>query len=412
MNVCGDAIASKIKEPFLPATQIQITTKESVLPVGNFIASNDWIPSQLIVSKVADHFYDTPSLDAVAIIDNDLPLGLITRTKLLLTLSKKFGNELHGRRPILTIADQEPLIVNENDALESVIEKAFARTPENIYDEIIVTNIDGKYRGLLSVKRLAIEQSNALSRSLLMEEVATARAKELENINQVKSKFLANVTHELRSPVNAIIGLAELLRMASDMGSMEQVRERLSLMISTASNLRGIITNILDLSKIEAGKMEVTPQPVQVVALLAEIAETTRVLVRNKPIQVHFLVPDEPVIVTTDPMKLRQILTNLTSNAAKFTDEGCIEISLSTEESQVQISVHDTGMGINEENLQYVFSAFGQVEDATTKSHEGTGLGLTISRNLAKLIGGEISVTSEIRKGSVFTLTLPNISEP
>jgi signal transduction histidine kinase len=178
-------------------------------------------------------------------------------------------------------------------------------------------------------------------------------------------------------------------------------------MISTASNLRGIITNILDLSKIEAGKMEVANEMVDVGALLFEIAETTRILIGEKPITVRALLSSEPVIISTDPIKLRQILTNLTSNASKFTDEGSIVIALSILEGSIVISVCDTGMGIREEDLNIVFSAFGQVEDATTKSHEGTGLGLSISKNLAKLIGGQITVNSTYGSGSTFSLTLP-----
>jgi signal transduction histidine kinase len=383
------------------------SSQNTHLQVGNFIISHDRIPPETVVSNVAELFYTTPDLDAAAVVENDKPFGLITRTKLLLTLSRRFGNELYGRHPIIMITDPSPLIVSENESLEAVISKAFARDPQNIYDEIIVTDNDGKYLGLLSVKQLAIEQSNALSRSLLLEEVASARAQELERINQVKTKFLANVTHELRSPVNAIIGLAELLRMAADMGSMQQVQERLSLMISTASNLRAIITNILDLSKINAGKMDVNFQEVDVIELLTETAETTRVLVDNKPITVRLTTPDTPTKIRTDPLKLRQILTNLTSNAAKFTKQGTIEISFAAMENSAEISVSDTGIGIKEEDLQHIFTPFGQVEDVTTKSHEGTGLGLTISKNLATLIGGSISVTSSYGKGATFTLSLP-----
>ncbi|TWJ16870.1 sensor histidine kinase [Geobacter argillaceus] len=382
-------------------------TQNSVIQVGELIASSDRVTPQTIVSEVSDRLFSSPNLEALAVVDGVMPRGLITRTKLFFTLSRRYGNELFAREPIITIADTSPLIVSDNELLDEVIEKAFARSPQNIYDEIIVAKADGTYVGLLSVKRLVLEQSNALSRSILQEEMATTRAKELERINQVKAQFLANVTHELRSPVNAIIGLAELLRLAADKGSMEQVQERLSFMISTATNLRAVITNILDLSKIEAGRMEVAHQTVEVGSLLHEIAETTRVLIGEKPVTVRVLAPAEPVIVCTDAIKLRQIVTNLTSNAAKFTERGSIEMCLDILEERVVIQIRDTGIGIREEDLQLIFSAFGQVEDATTKTHEGTGLGLTISKNIAKLLGGCISVTSSYGNGSTFSLSMP-----
>lgn len=383
------------------------STHNSVIPVGELIVSSDQVSPQTVVSEVSDRLFSSPSLEALAVVDGMNPLGLITRTKLFFTLSRRYGNELYAREPIITIADTSPLIVTDNELLDEVIDRAFARSPQNIYDEIIVAGTDGTYLGLLSVKQLVIEQSNALSHSILQEELATTRAMELERINQVKTQFLANVTHELRSPVNAIIGLAELLRMAADKGSMEQVQERLSFMISTATNLRAVITKILDLSKMEAGKMEVEHQQVEVGSLLHEIAETTRVLIGDKPVTVRVLAPAEPVIVATDAIKLRQIVTNLTSNAAKFTERGSIEMCLDILDGRLVIRVRDTGIGIREEDLHLIFSAFGQVEDVTTKTHEGTGLGLTISRNLAKLLGGSISVTSSYGNGSTFTLSMP-----
>ena len=378
------------------------------LPVRELIVSNDQISSQTLVSKVSDLFFSSPHIEALALIGDKKPVGLITRTKLFFTLSRRFGNELYARDPIIAIADATPLIVAENDLLDSVIDKAFARPPQNIYDEIIVADTEGIYLGLLSVKQLVIQQSAALTRSVLLKEMATARSQELERITQVKSQFIANVTHELRSPVNAIIGLTELLRMAAENGSIEQINERLPMVMATATNLRGVITNILDLSKVEAGKMDVASQSVDVASLLFEIAETTRILIGKKPVEVRVILPDEPIMIMTDLIKLRQIVTNLTSNAAKFTDHGTIDLCLSCVEERVVIDVCDTGIGIKDEDMSLIFTAFGQAEDASTKTHEGTGLGLTISRSLTKLIGGSISVTSSHGKGSTFSLIVPH----
>jgi signal transduction histidine kinase len=379
--------------------------KDNVLPVGELIISSERISPQAVVNAVAERFFSTTDVDAIAVVEGTEPVGLVTRTKLLFTLFRRFGFELYGKHPIIAIADTGPLIVPETERLDVVIDKAIERPPQDIYDEIIVTSPTGAYKGLLSVKQLVIQQSNALASSVLQKEIASARARELEKINEVKSQFLANVTHELRSPVNAIIGLAELLRMSADKGSIEQIKERLSFMISSATNLRTVITNILDLSKLEAGRMEVSRQEVSVMPLISEIAEITRILLGKKPVTVEAAGP--PVTITTDPVKLRQVLMNLASNAAKFTETGRIELALSILGGSLAISVSDTGIGIKEEDLGRLFTAFGQIEDAKTKIHEGTGLGLTISKNLVELIGGAISITSAYGAGTTFVVTLP-----
>ncbi len=382
--------------------------QKNELPVGELITSNELVAPQIIVNKVAERFFGTTDLDAIAVVEKKEPVGLATRTKLLFTLFRRYGFELYGKYPIIALADKTPLIVRESERLDVVIDKALERLPQDIYDEIIVIYADGTYKGLLSVKQLVIQQSNALASSILQKEIASARAQELEKINQVKSQFLANVTHELRSPVNAIIGLAELLRMSAEKGSIEQIKERLSFMISSATSLRTIITNILDLSKIDAGKMVVAFQEVNVVSLISEIAETARILIGKKPVTVEVTAPTKTVMLNTDPIKLRQILMNLTSNAAKFTESGRIEIKLSVLGSSLAIAVSDTGIGIKEEDLGKLFAAFSQIEDAKTKKHEGTGLGLKISKNLVELIGGTISITSIYGEGTTFVLSFPS----
>jgi signal transduction histidine kinase len=331
----------------------------------------------------------------------------MTRTKLLFKLSRRFGYELHAKHPIVTVADMTPLVVCEDELLDSAIEKACARQPTDVYDEIVVAGSSGEYLGLLSLKELVIQQSVALTRSVLQQELATARTEELERVNKVKSQFLANVTHELRSPVNAIVGLTHLLKMSADSGSVEQIRERLGFLMSTATNLRTVITNILDMSKIEAGKMEVARKEVDIVPLLREIVETTRILIREKPIEVSLSLHVDRLPVTTDEIKLRQVLMNLAGNAAKFTDQGRIEIRATQVDASVEIAVIDSGIGIKEEDLDLLFGSFSQIEDPATKSREGTGLGLAISSQLAKLLGGSITVRSRYGEGTEFALSLP-----
>jgi signal transduction histidine kinase len=177
--------------------------------------------------------------------------------------------------------------------------------------------------------------------------------------------------------------------------------------MSSATNLRAIITNILDLSKIEAGKIEVIHERFDIAAMLHEVAETTRVLIGSKPVDVEATAQDSAVFIVSDPVKIRQILINLTSNAAKFTDKGKIILTLSTGNNGIKITVSDTGIGIKEDDLNKLFTAFSQLEDAKTKRYEGTGLGLTITKNLLGLLGGNISVLSKFGKGTTFEVYLP-----
>lgn len=381
-------------------------TDGSSLVAGQLIVSQDRIPADTRVDTVYDFFSNTPYLEAMAVTSGERPVGLITRSKLLFMLSRRFGFDLYARNPIIEVADTAPLVVCETDIIDSIVDLAFSRSTQEIYDEIVVISADGAFRGLLSVKQLVIEQSNALARSTMLKELACARTEELERLSQVKSQFLAHVTHELRSPVNALVGLAQLLKMAADQESMTLVRERLSFLLLTAANLRTVINNILDLSKIEAGKMEVVFQEVDLVPFLAEMVETTRILVGQKPVRVELIAPDA-LLLTTDPMKLRQIITNLVTNAAKFTDQGTITVALQERQDAIAIDVSDTGIGIREEDLSVLCTPFAQVEQAATKSREGTGLGLAISKNLAHLIGGSISINSSYGNGSTFALSLP-----
>jgi signal transduction histidine kinase len=384
-----------------------VIVQESVPTVGELITSNEQVSPQTLVHHVAEKFFNTPDLDAVALVEGTEPVGLVTRTKLLFTLSRRFGLELYRRYPIIALANTAPLIVSENEPLTTVTDKALERTPQDVYDEIIVTDGGCRYRGLLPVKQLVIHQSDVLAHSALQKEIATKRAQDLERMNRLKSQFVAHVTHELRSPVNAMIGFTELLKIANERGNSEQIKKRLSLMISCATTLRALITNILDLSKIEAGKMEVANEPFDVTELLSEMANTARVLIGNKPIDVEIAAPASPFIITSDPIKVRQIVMNLVSNAAKFTERGKILLAFAAYESRFEIAVVDTGIGIKHENLDRLFAAFMQVESVKSTIHEGTGIGLTISKNLVEMLGGTIQAMSTFGKGSIFTISLP-----
>ena len=375
--------------------------------IQKLITDGQTISPDTLVSELSQRFYDEPGLDALPIVKDGYPCGLATRSKILTTLAIRFGYALYGKKPISTIADMAPMIVTIHSPLSEVLDQAMSRDFNDIYDEILVIDDEDKYVGRLSVKRLVIEQGNHLANSIAQRELAVSKALEMEKMDAIKSSFMAHVTHELRSPVSAIVGFAELLQMRFNSQKMDELPKYLSLLSANAQNLREIINNILDLSKIEAGRMAVHSEEFSLCELLGEILETCKILAGDKPLSIEIDCPDASIKLQADRIKTRQILLNLASNAVKYSERGIIVIAAEVIDQQLHLSVKDTGIGIKKEHLERLFTAFDQLEDAKTRRIEGTGLGLTITQQLIQLLGGRISVASTFGVGSRFDVSIP-----
>ncbi len=232
-----------------------------------------------------------------------------------------------------------------------------------------------------------------------------------ERASAAKSVFMSNMSHELRTPLNVIIGYT------SSMLNMPQMykyvplppvyRNDIQLIKENGEYLVGLINDILDLSKIEAGKLELHSQAVNLPDLLRGTIATAIGLLKDKPVQIVPDFPDPMPYVWADPMRVRQIVLNLMSNAVKFTESGAIRLSAKLDGDRVRISVVDTGIGIPAEALPTIFDRFKQAEHDTDRRYGGTGLGLDISQQLSRMHGGELTVESEVGRGSTFSLTLP-----
>jgi signal transduction histidine kinase len=230
---------------------------------------------------------------------------------------------------------------------------------------------------------------------------------ELETANRHKSAFLANMSHELRTPMNAIIGFNRLvMRRCKDI-LPERHYENLGKIAVSADHLLTLINTILDLSKIEAGHMEVRPNDFELAPLLEMCARTVEPLLDGKEVDFVMEAPPGLPAMCTDQNKIRQIVLNLLSNAAKFTEHGQIVLAAKRGNDTVSMSVSDTGTGIPEDQLSRIFEEFTQVDGSATRQHAGTGLGLAISQRLATLLGGRIEIESEPGMGSTFTVTVP-----
>lgn len=229
-----------------------------------------------------------------------------------------------------------------------------------------------------------------------------------EEANRSKSLFLANMSHELRTPLNAIIGYSELLQEeVSDIGA-DHLASDLGKIQSAGHHLLTLINDILDLSKIEAGRMELHREPCHIPSLVAGVITTATPLIRQKNNQLVVQCDPQLGQMIADHVKLRQILLNLLSNAAKFTEQGTIRLDVQAQaNASIEFAVTDTGIGMSPEILHKLFQPFTQADASTTRKYGGTGLGLSISRRFAQMMGGDIAVTSQPGVGSTFTLTLP-----
>lgn len=242
---------------------------------------------------------------------------------------------------------------------------------------------------------------------LVNNELSKANIK-LEEADRLKSIFLASMSHELRTPLNSIIGFTGILLMGMSGEMNEEQKKQLTVVKNSADHLLSLINDILDVSKIEAGKVEVSIEEFGLDDIVNEVVETFSPTVSEKGLKLLRDVP-EGITLFSDKRRLKQVLMNLVSNAVKFTDKGKIKIEgrISEDGKKLEISVSDTGIGIKKEDMNKLFKTFQQIDMSSTKRHEGTGLGLYLSRKLAALLGGDISAESEVGKGSRFTFTIP-----
>ncbi|GAB2996637.1 HAMP domain-containing protein [Amycolatopsis acidiphila] len=237
------------------------------------------------------------------------------------------------------------------------------------------------------------------------------RAQQLALASTYKSEFLANMSHELRTPLTSLLILAGVLAQNSTQNLTPKQVEFAKVIQSAGTDLLQLINDILDLSKVEAGKMDIHCEPVALRQLLEYVRTTFEPLTADKGLDFEVIVaPDVPDRLSTDEQRLRQVLRNLLSNAVKFTERGRVELwvgAVDGAEPGIEFCVRDTGIGIAEENLETIFGAFQQADGTTSRRYGGTGLGLSISRQVANLLGGEIRARSRLGQGSTFALTLP-----
>jgi len=259
------------------------------------------------------------------------------------------------------------------------------------------------------VSTFADQAAIAIENVRLFDEIQD-KSRQLQMASEHKSQFVSSISHELRTPLNAIIGLTDMLVTNAARFGMEKAQEPLQRVNHAGTHLLGLINQVLDLSKIEAGKLELNPEPVDLARLIDEVVGTAGQLAEKNKNRLIVEAQENLGALTADSMRLKQILLNLLSNACKFTKEG--EVALRVRKvvdgrDWVELAVADTGIGLNGEQQAKLFQDFTQADSLTAPRYGGTGLGLALSRKLARMMGGDVTVTSEPGKGSVFTVCLP-----
>lgn len=291
---------------------------------------------------------------------------------------------------------------NENENIRKNGEKVWiAWTNKPIFDE------SGSLTEILSVgnditKRKKIEES--LKKTL--DELAIAKER-AESADRIKSAFLAAMSHELRTPLNSIIGFTGMILQGLAGPINKEQEKQLGMVRGSARHLLDLINDVLDISKIEAGQLQIMSETFDLRKSIEKAVQIILPLAEKKNLQLHFKIRDDVSEMRGDQRRVEQILINLLSNAVKFTEEGEINLRCHTDNNSIILSAVDTGIGIKPENLNIIFDAFRQVDTGITRVQEGTGLGLNITKKLVEMMGGSIHVESVWGKGSIFTVILP-----
>lgn len=380
--------------------------------------------------KTAEQIISLREKQLSVIVDN-LPVGVFFLTaEDGLTLSNKAGKDIWGE---LNKTKQEEF--GEYKAWFADSGKQLSMEDWGAYKSLVfgentikrklkIEAFDGKIKTLLESSVAIQDEKGRIGGAIVINEDITDReayekglkeAKEqAESANRLKSEFLANMSHEIRTPMNAVLGFAELLKNEVKDAKLKNFVDGI---IISGRNLLGLINDILDLSKIEAGKMTIVPEATDLKKTLQELKIIFDMKAKDKNILYEMSIQEDfPKALLLDEARIKQILFNLIGNAIKFTEKGGVTLRASANESSLNpelidiiISIEDTGIGIPIEQIEAIFEAFKQMDGQSTRKYGGTGLGLTISKKLSDIMGGRLEVSSEVGRGSIFTLTLRGV---
>jgi len=360
--------------------------------------------------------FDVPSLEG--------DLGLALETKKITRIKnipddtvfsfKTFTGNIKPREIILS-----PIILNSH-ATGVICLASITPYPDKIFDimalpwtrqlETALTIMLANEKKALMAEELQAQanelqqQSEELKQQNIELEV---QKNQVETANRMKSEFLSNMSHELRTPLNSVMALSRVLLLHSAEKLSSEEAGYLEIIERNGKNLLSLINDILDMSKIEAGKLELTPAPFSISSTIETIIERLAPLAREKDIKLDMTLPKDLPLIESDETRVTQIIQNIVNNGIKFTDQGHVHVHAKHDNTHIYLDISDTGIGIASEDLTRIFAEFIQVDGSSARHHEGSGLGLAIAYKCAKMLGGGLTVESTPQKGSTFSLTLP-----
>lgn len=316
-------------------------------------------------------------------------------------LFTEFPREYHEK---VAVDDEHLRLLRAVGIRSAMVVPIMARGRTHGVLTLAVTESDRRY----GPEDLALAEDLASRAALMLDNARLLR--EAQQASRAKSEFLAVISHEFRTPLMAVIGYADLLA-AEIAGPINAAQlEKLDHIRSSAWHLSGLIEEILIFARLEAGRVQVRHEPVDVAAMVRDAVALVEPAVGLKPIEFRVRLLDGPLEIRTDPSSLRRILLNLLSNAVKFTDEGAIEVAGALADGALVLEIKDTGIGIDAQHLPQLFDPFWQVDQSPTRRAGGTGLGLTVTRRLARVLGGDVEVESTPGRGSTFRVRIPTAS--
>jgi CheY-like chemotaxis protein/signal transduction histidine kinase/CHASE3 domain sensor protein len=353
-----------------------------------------------VIEIAFDHEVDSNDKEYLSIVSNDI--GIAVNTAQARTIMHDLYEETQQQAEELAAQQEEMRVTNEELMNKTEMLEASEEELRVQQEELRTINAELEEKAsLLEEKNQAIEEARA---------AINIKVQELETTGKYKSEFLANMSHELRTPLNSILVLARILKDNKPANLSEDQIKYASVIFNAGNDLLTLINDILDLSKIESGKLDMQNEDVQITEILSDMESLFAEVAANKQIRFTTSVKNVSPTVFTDKVRVEQVIKNLLSNAFKFTPEnGAIAINVDAGKSPqtVSFSIRDTGIGIPTEKQKIIFEAFQQADGSTSRKYGGTGLGLSISRELAALLGGAISLQSTPGEGSEFTLTIP-----
>ena len=379
--------------------------------IGNFSETVAAFAPETPCAEAYDRFSHDNDLFCVPVVDGATPVGLIQRHEFFLRLADRFGRALYERKGVSHVMDAQPLIVDAGLALDELGSVILSQRPSALLTGFIVTQ-GGRYSGVATaVTMLRLKMSLTQRRA---DELERAR-RAAEAASEAKSNFLANMSHELRTPLNAIIGFSDMLR-TEVYGALGDVRYRgyADDVWNSGTHLLELINNVLDLSKIEAGKEELHPEPLCLAAVVDETVRMTAPHAEASGVAIETALGELRPSVVGDARRMRQILLNLLSNAVKFTPRGGkIRVAIDREVSdRYTLSVEDSGIGMSADEIETALQPFGQIDSGLNRRYGGTGLGLPLTKSLVEMHGGSLRIESRKGEGTRVMVSLPRIPAP